>query len=180
MYARLKVGNTAVSIHQVSRSMQPLKRLASTQIGLLQANLHSAFITRRIALCKVGKKVCDVVPRMSIQASPQALLVQIMCNQADTPPQNKQAVKNTHVEVVLCLFRAEGAAIAEEIHEANGNTAVNVKNKVVLLRRSNGLNSDGVVKHLAAREALVDEFFDKFDTEIRVVARLDLMANTRD
>lgn len=117
---------------------------------------------------------------MSVQTSPQALLVEIMCNQTDASPKNEQTVEDTHAEVVFCLFGAKGAAIAQEVHKADGNTAVHVEDEVVFLGRSDGLNSDGVVKHLATRKALVNKFLNKFDTEIWVVARLDLMANAGD
>ena len=53
---------------------------ALKQLGLrtLQADLHSAFVTRRSALRKIWEKVSDVVPGMPIQTSSQPLLVEIM------------------------------------------------------------------------------------------------------
>lgn len=135
--------------------------------GPLQGNLHSALVTRR-ALRKRGEEVGDVVPRMSVQASPQPLLVKVMRNETDTPTEHEETVENAHAEVVFGLFGAEGTAVAEEVDETDGNAAVDVEDEVVLLGRSHCLDGNGVVEHLAAGEALLDELFDKLDTEIGV------------
>lgn len=140
--------------------------LASTRAPL-QANLHSALVTRR-ACRKRGEEVSDIVPRMSVQAGPQPLLVEVMRDETDTPAEHEETVEDTHAEVVFGLLGAKGTAVAEEIDEADGNAAVDVEDEVVLLGRGHRLDGDGVVEHLAAGEALLDELFDKLDTEIRV------------
>lgn len=91
-----------------------------------------------------------------------------MRNETDTATEHEETVEDTHTEVVFGLFGAEGTAVAEEVDEADGNAAVDVEDEVVLLGRSHGLDSNGVVEHLAAGEALLDELFDKLDTEIGV------------
>ncbi len=115
---------------------------------------------------------------MSIQAGPQTLLVKVMRNQTNTPTKHKQSVQDTHVEVVFGFLGTEGAAVSHQINKAYCDAAIDVENEVVLLGSGNSLDSDCVVKHLAAREALFDELFDKLDTEIRVVAGLDFVADT--
>ena len=83
-----------------------------------------------------------------------------MRNQTNAPAQHEQSVKNTHVQIVFGFLRTEGAAIPHQIYKADCDTAINVENEVVLLGGSDGLDSDGVVEHLAAGEALLDELFD--------------------
>ena len=117
---------------------------------------------------------------MSIQTGPQTFLVKVMRNQTNTPTKYEQSVQDTHVQVVFGFFGAEGATVSHQINKADCDAAIDVENEVVLLGSSDGLDSDSVVEHLAAREALFDELLDKLHTEIGVVAGLDFMANTGD
>lgn len=135
----------------------------------LQRDLDSTLVARS-ALGKVGQEVGDIIPRMPVQTRPQPFLIQIMRDQTDAPAKNKQAVENTHVQIVFGLFGAEGAAIAHQIYEANGDATVDVEDEIVLLGRRDGFNRDGVVQHFAAGEALLDKLLDQLDAEIRVVA----------
>ena len=48
----------------------------------LEADLDSALASRPTA-GQIGKEIGDVVPRMSVQARPQAFLIQIMGDEAD-------------------------------------------------------------------------------------------------
>ena len=97
---------------------------------------------------------------MSVKTGSQTLLVKVMRNQANTPTKYEQSVEHTHVQVVLGFLGTEGAAVSHQINKANCDAAIDVENQVILLRGSDGLDSDGVVKHFAAGEALFDEFFD--------------------
>ena len=103
-----------------------------------------------------------------------------MGNQSDASAEDEQAVQDTHVEIVLGFFGAEGSAVAHQVDETDGNASIDVEDEVIFLRCSDGLNGNGVVEHLATREALVDEFFHKLDTEIWIVPRFDFVANTGD
>jgi hypothetical protein len=129
---------------------------------------------------QLRKHVRNVIPRVTVQSSPQSLLVQEMGNQTDRSSEHEQTVKDTHLEVVLCLFRGEGAAVAEEVDEADGDAAVDVEDEVVLLGGGDGLDGEGVVEEFGGGEVLLDEFFDELDAEIGVVAGLDAVTNTRD
>jgi len=117
---------------------------------------------------------------VTVQTSPQSLLVKEVGNQTNGTTEHEQTVENTHLEVILCLFRGEGAAVAEEIDEADGDTAVDVEDEVVLLGGGDGLDGKGVVEEFGGREVLLDEFLDELDTEIGVVAGLDAVTNTGD
>ena len=115
---------------------------------------------------------------MPIKTCPQAFLIQEMCDQANTPTQYKQPIKDTHVQVILGFFRREGATVAEQINEADCHTAVYIEDEVVFLGSRNGLNSDSIIQKFCAGEVFVHEVFDKLDTKIRVLTRLDTMTNT--
>ena len=145
----------------------------------LHGNLDSALVAR-CPLRQVGQKVGDVVPRMSVQAGAQSLLIQEMCNQTDTASQDEQTVQNTHAEIVLCLFGREGAAVAQQVDEADSNAAVDVQDQVVFLGSGDGLDGDGVIKKLVGGEVFDNKFFDELNTEIGVGARLDAVTNTGD
>ncbi len=145
----------------------------------LQTNLHSTLLTR-ITLRKVRQEISNIIPRMSIKPRPQPLLIEIMRNQPNTPTQHEQTVQHAHIEVIFGLFGAESAAVAHEVDEADCDAAVDVEDEIVFFRGSHCLDGDGVVEHLAAGEALLDEFFDEFDAEVRVVARFDFVADSGD
>lgn len=83
---------------------------------------------------------------MSVQAGAQSLLVEEMSNQTDTAAQNEETVKHTHAQVVFRLLGRESAAIAEQIDEADSDTAVDVEDQIVFLGGGDGLNGDGVVE----------------------------------
>lgn len=117
---------------------------------------------------------------MSVQTSSQALLVEVMGDQADASSQNEETVENTHLQVVFSLFWTKSTAIAHKIDEADSDAAVNVENEVVLLGCCHGLNCNRIFEHFTAWEALLDKFFDKLYTEVGIITRFNLMANTRD
>lgn len=131
-------------------------------------------------LLQGGQEVGDVVPGVAVQASAQTLLVEVVGNQTNGATQHEQTVEDTHAHVVLDLLVGEGTAVAEQVNEADSNTAVDVEDQVVLLRGGDSLNSNGVVEQLGAGEVLLDKFLDQLDTEIGVVAGLDLVADTGD
>jgi len=101
-------------------------------MSTLHRNLNSALITRT-ALGQGWEQVRDIIPRMSVQAGAQSLLVQEMCNQTDTAAEDEETVEDTHAEVVFRLFRRESTAVAEQIDEADGDTAVDVEDQIVFL-----------------------------------------------
>lgn len=145
----------------------------------LNSNFDTTLAARR-TLAQAGQQVRDVVPRMSVETGLQSLLVEVVRNQTDGAAEHEQTVQDTVLEVVLRLFAAEGAAVAHEIDEADGHAAVDVEDQVVLLGRRHRLDCDGVVEKAVRREVLENELLDELDTEIRVGAGFDLVADTRD
>lgn len=103
-----------------------------------------------------------------------------MCNQSDASTQHKQSVQYAHAQIILSLLGTKGTAVTHQVNEADSDTTIDVKDEVVLLRSGHSLHGDGIIKHLAAGESLVDKLFDEFNAKIGVVTRLDLVANTGD
>lgn len=116
---------------------------------------------------------------MTVQSGAQSLLVEVVRNQTDATTEDEQSVQNTHPHVVLDFLTRESAAVAHQVHEADGNAAVNVQDQVVLLRGGDRLDGNRVVEQLGAREVLLGILLDQLDTEIRVVARLDSVTDAR-
>ena len=115
---------------------------------------------------------------MPIQASTETFLIQVMGNKTNASAQHEKTVQHAHVEVIFGFFGAEGTAVAHKIDKAHSYTTVDVQDQVVFLAGSDGFDGDSVIKHLAAWEALLDEFFDELNTEIRVVAGFNLVTDT--
>jgi hypothetical protein len=152
---------------------------AKIQQIVLQGNFNSAFGSRG-SLVQSWQHVRNIIPWMSVQASPQSLLIKIMCNQTDTAAEYEQSVEDTHLEVVLGLLRRESATVAEQVDKADSNTAVDVKDQVVLLGGRHLFNSQGIIEQLGGRESLLGELLDELNAEIGVVSGLDFVANSRD
>lgn len=145
----------------------------------LYVDFNTAFVAR-CAFGQIRQQVGDVIPRMPVQPSPQAFLIQEVRDQTDTPPQDKQTVEHSHVEIIFGFFRRESTAISEEINEADGDAAVNVEDQIVLFGRGHGLNCDGVIEKFGAGKVFVDEIFNQFNAEVGVLARFDAVADTGD
>merc|ERR1712000_156809 len=165
--------------------MSPLLLPDPSQINskMILTRLHldlNATLGSRGALGKAGQQVSDVIPGVTVQASAQALLVKEVGNETDRASEDEETVQDTHAEVVLSLLGREGAAVAEQVNEADSNTTIDVENKVVLLGGGDGLDSKGVVEELVAGEVGKNVLLDQLNTEIRVVAGLDTVTDTRD
>lgn len=55
-----------------------------------------------------GQHVRDVVPRVTVQALLQTLLVHVVADEADAAPQHKQRVDRSDVDVLLGLLTEKG------------------------------------------------------------------------
>ena len=88
--------------------------------------------------------------------------------------------RKKYLEIVLSFFGSEGTTVPQQVNKADGDATVNVEDQVILLGGSDALDGKSVVEELVSLEAFLDKFLNKLDTEIRVVARFDLVANTRD
>jgi hypothetical protein len=163
---------TRADIKQVLRT-----KIERRNINALEADLDTTFGTWS-SLGDVGEEVGDVVPRVTVQASAESLLVKVVSNKTNATSEDEETVQDTHSEVVLGLFSGESTRVAEQVDEANSNTSVNVEDKVILLGGCDGLNSNGVVEELVGGEVLCHVFLNQLDTEIGVVTRLDFVTNT--
>jgi hypothetical protein len=161
------------------RSTTAFSLSSHISLDTLQCHLDSSFAAR-VALTERGKKVGDIIPRMSVQTSTQSLLIQVVGNQPNATTEYEETIENAHAEIVFSLFGAKGTTVAHEINKADGNAAINIQDQIVLFRRCHSLDSNGVVEHLARRESFLDEFFYELDSKIGVVARLDFMADAGD
>lgn len=90
----------------------------------------------------------DIVCGVAIQWCAEALLVEMVPNEADTASKNEQAVQRanlypqwsavakgrgsrlTNLDVFFCLLSAECAAITEEINKAYSNATVDVQDQL--------------------------------------------------
>ena len=138
--------------------------------ALLDSNLYTTFGARRTTLAELRQQVRNVVPRMPVQTRPQSLLIEVMRDETDRAAEHEQAVQHTVLKVVFGLFRAEGAAVAHQVDEADGDATVDVKDQIVFLGGRDGLDGDGVVEELGGREVLLAELFDERYAKIGVVS----------
>jgi len=117
---------------------------------------------------------------MSVETSAESLLVEEMGNETNAATKDEKTVEDTHLKVVLGLLGGESATVAEQVDEANGDTSINVQDQVVLLAGGDGLDGLGVVEKGSVWEVLMNVLLDERYTQVRVVARLDTVTNTRD
>jgi len=86
----------------------------------------------------------------------------------------------SYLKVVFGFFGGESTAVPQQINEANSNTAIDIENEVILLGGGDTLNCEGIVEELIGWEALLNEFLDELNTQVRVVSGLDPVTDTRD
>ena len=65
--------------------------------------------------------------------------------------------------------RREDAGVAQQVHEAGGDHAIDVQNQVRLLRGRDLLHLEGVVEQRRGREVLLDEVLDDLHPLVGVV-----------
>ena len=98
----------------VPDQIAPQGRLQERKNNVLR--LHGDLDTSlaaRVAAGQVGQKVRNIVPRVTVQASPQPLLIQEVGNQTNTPSEHEQTVEHTVLEIVLGFLGRERAAVAD-------------------------------------------------------------------
>lgn len=105
----------------------------------------------------------------------------------------------TYLDVLVSLFWRESTTIAEQVDEADGNTAIDVEDELVvlisnrnmaeknktktnriLLRCRHLLDRERIIKQAVTGEVLVHILLHELNSEIRVVDALDLVANAGD
>ncbi len=68
----------------------------------------------------------------------------------------------------------------KQINETDGNTAVDVEDEIRLLAGGDLLHLEGVLQQRGLREVLQGELLDERDPLVRVVDRLDAVADAHD
>ena len=154
--------------------------LSNNLFDRVGGDLDTRGLARSVALGHLGEEVGDVVPGVTVETGTKSLLVEEVGNQTNGATKDEQTVEHTHLKVVLSLLGGEGTAVAEKVDEADGDSTVNVEDKVVLLAGGDGLDGNGVVEELGGGEVGLAELLDERDTEIGVVARLDTVTDTGD
>jgi hypothetical protein len=152
--------------------------LSNTLFDRVGGDFDTRGLARSGTLGHLGEEVGNVVPRVAVETGAQSLLVEEVGNQTNGATKNEQTVEHTHLKVVLSLLGGEGTAVAKKVDEADGDGTVNVEDEVVLLAGGDGLDGNGVVEELGGGEVGLAELLDERDTEIRVVAGLDTVADT--
>ena len=101
--------------------------------------LHTAQHTRLRHIRHVDE---DVVRRVAVQRRTQALLVEVVANETDAAAEDEQTVERADLDVLVGFFGREGAAVAEEVDEADGDAAIDVQDE---LERKKGSDKQNVV-----------------------------------
>ena len=117
---------------------------------------------------------------MALERCAQTLLVKVVANETDATTKNEKTVQRADLDVLVRLLWREGARVAEQVDEAHGDAAINVKDERILLRRRNLLDRECVVEQAVAGEVLVDVLLHQLDTKVGVVHALDLVTDTTD
>lgn len=103
-----------------------------------------------------------------------------MADKANTASQDEQAVQAPNLDIFISFFPIECTGISKQVDEADSNASVDVQDERILLRRRHFLDGEGVVEEGVAREVLLHVLLHELDTKVRIVHRLDLVANTTD
>lgn len=72
---------------------------------------------------------------MAVQRLLEPELIQVVADEADRSAQHEEAVEAAEGHEVVALLFREGAAGADHVHEAHGDTAVHVQDQVGPLAR---------------------------------------------
>ena len=69
---------------------------------------------------------------MTVQRRAEPLLVKMVTNETNATTKNKQPIERPNFDVLVRLFRGEGAAVPEEIDKADSDAAVDVQDELWL------------------------------------------------
>ena len=139
--------------------------------------VHLSHDTR---LHDIGHGDEDVIGGVAIQWSAETLLVEMVADEADAAPEDEESVESANTDVLVCLFSAKGAAVSQEVDEADGNATIDVENEGILLGGGDFLDRKSVVEQRVAGEVLANVVLDELDAQIGVVNALNLVTDTAD
>ena len=69
---------------------------------------------------------------MTVQRRAEPLLIKMVTNETNAATEDKQPVERPDLDVLVRLFRSEGAAVPKEIDKADGDAAVDVQDELGL------------------------------------------------
>ena len=75
----------------------------------------------------------DVVCGVAVERCTQALLVEVVADEADGATEDEEAVQGADLDVLIGLLGRESARVAQQVDEADGDAAIDVEDE---LRRS--------------------------------------------
>lgn len=116
-----------------------------------------------------GHNIRDVVPRMSVQALLESLLIQEMSDEAHRSAENKYTVQSADLHELVRFFHGEAAAVAQHVDHGETNHAVDVENEIGLLRRRDLLDLEGVVEERRVGKVIFSELSQQNNSHIRIV-----------
>mmetsp|Transcript_39488 Transcript_39488/g.53634 ORF Transcript_39488/g.53634 Transcript_39488/m.53634 type:complete len:245 (-) Transcript_39488:1088-1822(-) len=117
---------------------------------------------------------------MAVKPLLQALLVQVMPDEPDAPPEHEEPVEASVRNEVVRLVLREGAAVAEQVHEAHRDAPVDVQDEVAPLPGGDLLDPQRELQNFVAGEVLHGELLDDDHAHVGVVERLYPVANPHD
>ena len=131
-------------------------------------------------LHNIGHRDENVIGGVAVQRGAETLLVEMVADEADAAPEDEETVESANADVLVCFISAKGATVSQEIDETDGNAAIDVEDESVLLGSGDLLDGKSVFEQRVTGEVLLNVVLDEFDTQIRVVDALDLVADTAD
>mmetsp|Transcript_29203 Transcript_29203/g.89337 ORF Transcript_29203/g.89337 Transcript_29203/m.89337 type:complete len:334 (-) Transcript_29203:2531-3532(-) len=128
----------------------------------------------------VAGDVGDVVPGVAVEGLLEALLVDVMADEADGAAEDEEAVEDAVGDEFVGFFEGEGAAVSEEVDEADGDAAVHVEDEVGALLRGDLFDGEGEVESGRLGEVLLGELLDDDDAHVRIFEGFDAVADAHD
>mmetsp|Transcript_13165 Transcript_13165/g.52746 ORF Transcript_13165/g.52746 Transcript_13165/m.52746 type:complete len:1108 (+) Transcript_13165:373-3696(+) len=124
--------------------------------------------------------VGDVVPGVAVEGLFEALLVEVVADEADGAAEDEEAVEAAVGDELVGFLDGEGAAVPEEIDEADGDAAVDVEDEVRALGGRDLFDAEREVEGRGLGEVFFGEVLDDDDAHVGVLERLDAVADAHD
>ena len=87
-------------------------------------------LAQHARLAHVGHVDEDVVCGVAVQRCTQALLVEVVADEANGATEDEEAVQGADLDVLVRLLGREGAGVAQQVDEADGDAAIDVEDEL--------------------------------------------------
>ena len=87
-------------------------------------------LAQHARLADVGHVDEDVVCGVAVERCTQALLVEVVADETDGATEDEEAVQGADLDVLVRLLGREGTGVAQQVDEADGDTAIDVENEL--------------------------------------------------